>query len=262
MLDSHPRVLALLEEARLAPHDDSPRLVLADWLEDHGDADRAELLRLQCRHSRQTAAQERCRALLDKHGGAWLGPLWRWPARRLGWHRGLLTLRPAALGDHAGIDEVLPWVDALLLSVACREGLRRSVGLLGASAVNHAALALKQGFREATLLAELSRLPESPFLRTLSFDLPYRMLCAAAPGGPRWRPAFSDGFLGRLLAELPACRRLTHLAADPAWGPGQASLIRSHGVEPAHASHDLWMHDLPPTDLKDRGHVKAALCGG
>jgi uncharacterized protein (TIGR02996 family) len=157
MTESHPRLLALLEEARLAPHDNGPRLVLADWLEDHGDGARAELLRLQCLRPRQAAAQERCRALLDRHGGAWLGPLWRWPPRRLDWHRGLLTLRPPALGDHAGALEVLPWVDTVLVAVCCRDGLRDAAGLLAAAGANHASLDLRQPFREAALLAAACR---------------------------------------------------------------------------------------------------------
>jgi uncharacterized protein (TIGR02996 family) len=32
-----------------APDDDAPRLVYADWLEEHGDPDRAEFIRVQCR---------------------------------------------------------------------------------------------------------------------------------------------------------------------------------------------------------------------
>src|SRR6187402_2898783 len=31
------------------PADDTPRLVFADWLEDHGQTHRAEFIRLQCR---------------------------------------------------------------------------------------------------------------------------------------------------------------------------------------------------------------------
>src|SRR5262249_7808777 len=40
---------ALLRGIRAAPEDDLPRLVYADWLDDHGDASRAELIRVQCR---------------------------------------------------------------------------------------------------------------------------------------------------------------------------------------------------------------------
>ena len=39
---------ALLREARANPLDDAPRLIVADWLEEHGDTDRAAFVRLQC----------------------------------------------------------------------------------------------------------------------------------------------------------------------------------------------------------------------
>jgi uncharacterized protein (TIGR02996 family) len=42
----HASLLAAILEA---PDDDAPRLVYADWLEEQGDADRAEFIRLQCR---------------------------------------------------------------------------------------------------------------------------------------------------------------------------------------------------------------------
>src|SRR5690349_12889724 len=38
---------ALLAAIRQAPRDDAPRLVFADWLDEHGEADRAEFIRLQ-----------------------------------------------------------------------------------------------------------------------------------------------------------------------------------------------------------------------
>ena len=38
---------ALLAAIRQAPDDDAPRLVYADWLDEHGDPDRAEFIRLQ-----------------------------------------------------------------------------------------------------------------------------------------------------------------------------------------------------------------------
>ncbi len=40
---------ALLRAVIAAPADDLPRLVYADWLEEHGDPDRAEFIRVQCR---------------------------------------------------------------------------------------------------------------------------------------------------------------------------------------------------------------------
>jgi len=60
------------------PDDDTPRLVFADWLEDHGDPARAEFIRVQIERSRLPewdAAQVRLRvreeALLAAHGEAW-----------------------------------------------------------------------------------------------------------------------------------------------------------------------------------------------
>ena len=42
-------VHAFLRAAKEEPWDDLPRLALADWLEERGDAERSEFLRLQCR---------------------------------------------------------------------------------------------------------------------------------------------------------------------------------------------------------------------
>jgi uncharacterized protein (TIGR02996 family) len=41
-----PTLAGLLRACKDEPFDDARRLVLADWLEEHGDADRAEFLRL------------------------------------------------------------------------------------------------------------------------------------------------------------------------------------------------------------------------
>lgn len=41
--------LALLEAILENPADDAPRLILSDWLEEHGEEERAEFIRLQCR---------------------------------------------------------------------------------------------------------------------------------------------------------------------------------------------------------------------
>jgi|GEM_PF-2371512 len=40
---------AFLAAIRAEPDDDTPRLVLADWLQEHDEPDRAELIRVQCR---------------------------------------------------------------------------------------------------------------------------------------------------------------------------------------------------------------------
>jgi uncharacterized protein (TIGR02996 family) len=40
---------AFVRDVAANPEDDAPRLIFADWLEDNGDPDRAEFVRLQCR---------------------------------------------------------------------------------------------------------------------------------------------------------------------------------------------------------------------
>jgi uncharacterized protein (TIGR02996 family) len=39
---------AFLQAICAKPEDDTPRLVYADWLEEQGDTDRAEFIRVQC----------------------------------------------------------------------------------------------------------------------------------------------------------------------------------------------------------------------
>lgn len=67
------------------PDDDGPRLVFADWLEERGDCDRAELIRLQCLGGDETRVQE----LIRRHGRAWAGPASR-HTYALAFRRGLV----------------------------------------------------------------------------------------------------------------------------------------------------------------------------
>jgi uncharacterized protein (TIGR02996 family) len=87
---------AFLQAVRDDPDDDLPRLVYADWLEDQGEADRAELIRLQIALSRggqERAARlemlRRLRDLIVRHRHAWLGPLVEWDPEVL-FERGLV----------------------------------------------------------------------------------------------------------------------------------------------------------------------------
>jgi uncharacterized protein (TIGR02996 family) len=60
--------------------DDAPRLVYADWLEEHGDADRAEFIRAQCElaqppargtRTRRRQLDRRVKVLWQQHGADW-----------------------------------------------------------------------------------------------------------------------------------------------------------------------------------------------
>src|SRR5262245_40456250 len=53
--------------------DDTPRLVFAAWLQENGDEDRAEFIRLQCSEVRgDTSNAKKANALLAKHRARWL----------------------------------------------------------------------------------------------------------------------------------------------------------------------------------------------
>jgi uncharacterized protein (TIGR02996 family) len=72
---------AFLRAIGAAPADDAPRLVYADWLEERGDAARAEFIRVQCElarpggeRGRRTELRLRERELLQTHGHAWASP--------------------------------------------------------------------------------------------------------------------------------------------------------------------------------------------
>src|SRR5437763_11909659 len=75
--------IAFLRLILADPDADGPRLVLADWLDEHGQPDRAEFVRLQCAAARgdsaalTPAARARMDELETAHRAAWLGPLAR-----------------------------------------------------------------------------------------------------------------------------------------------------------------------------------------
>ena len=77
-----PELKALLRRCREAPADDTPRLVLADWLDEQGDADRATFVRVQIALSHPSADEARQRelkalerGLLEAHFETWIGDL-------------------------------------------------------------------------------------------------------------------------------------------------------------------------------------------
>jgi uncharacterized protein (TIGR02996 family) len=99
---------AFLQSILETPDDDAPRLIYADWLDDQGDADRAEFIRLQVARAGLHPADARARPmlrreaeLLRRHEHAWLGRLSRL-AQRCWFHRGF-------------VEEVAVGVEQLLL---------------------------------------------------------------------------------------------------------------------------------------------------
>jgi uncharacterized protein (TIGR02996 family) len=82
---------AFLADICERPDDDAPRLIFADWLDDHGQPERAEFIRAQCHLARPSlrgtglrrrdlAAREK---LFDAHGKEWAASFGPWCAAAL-----------------------------------------------------------------------------------------------------------------------------------------------------------------------------------
>src|SRR5262245_1043172 len=80
MSDAEGLLAAIWEQ----PHDDTPRLIYADWLEEHGQPERAEFIRVQCELARfeewdesprKDELAKREKKLTTKHRKTWLATL-------------------------------------------------------------------------------------------------------------------------------------------------------------------------------------------
>jgi uncharacterized protein (TIGR02996 family) len=111
---------ALLRAIAQNPIDDTVRLAFADWLDEHGETDQAEFIRLQIKRERSNlklkhTGKSREEKLLEKHKAAWLGPLGSFKRHHGFEHtfrRGfveLVTIHGRVLGDHpADLREYCP----------------------------------------------------------------------------------------------------------------------------------------------------------
>lgn len=139
-----PELLSLVRAAKLHPRDEDARLVLADWLEEHGDsADvaRAAFVRAQVRAAQpatppdqRDALTRQADRLLDQHRLDWLGPLDPLTRGRAGsWERGFLHLRADLdpVTDKAarrlGDGEAVAWLERLQVSLGNDDHVRRLV---------------------------------------------------------------------------------------------------------------------------------------
>ncbi len=101
----------LLGDIVANPDDDTPRLVMADWLEERGHDERARFIRVQIERSKLSEHSRRWwdlrieeARLLAAHEDAWLGKL-RKMLTRVEWRRGFVervTLGVGQLAKHAG----------------------------------------------------------------------------------------------------------------------------------------------------------------
>jgi uncharacterized protein (TIGR02996 family) len=127
---SAPQLAGLVQACKDEPEDDNLRLILADWLDDHGEPERAELIRLSLRLSRprihpacQAVDLAQLARLRKQHDARWLGNL---PLRgEVQYHRGFIEVvgsmdemrKQRAESDLAA---VAPWTERMRLMFSQR----------------------------------------------------------------------------------------------------------------------------------------------
>ena len=187
------------------PEDDAPRLVYADWLDEHGDADRAEFIRVGCERarleegSRWAALAVRERQLLAAHGDAWKKEVAAWARPGCWFERGFVAGVECRAGQFCD---------------GCQALYRRAP-------VRHAALRMVTGFLNQLMMrARLAPLRKLDLLDGVSYRrLPQFLaspdlaglrglgLCGSAAQEPNREAALAE--LGRLTAleelTLAAC---------------------------------------------------------
>lgn len=190
------------------PQDDAPRLVYADWLDEHGEADHAELIRLQCalacceerpEHDRAEASR-RVDELLGRPGFGWVAC----DGSELEWDRGFVAEYPLAFeGDRGsgritchgrnGLARMLPRVLSIKLSLT---------DWLGDTRPQRPHLN-RPWPRPITNLSFILAWPSAPVVRSLA-HLPWcngvTKLCCVKSGIPV--EAFADLILSPHLARL------------------------------------------------------------
>ncbi|MDY3560832.1 TIGR02996 domain-containing protein [Gemmata sp. JC673] len=114
---------ALLAAIGAHPDEDTPRLVYADWLDEHGRPERAEFIRLQCLPDGDEAQLMREAELEERNRGRWLTDLRvpqfaeaQWAFRR-GFPEALTAPIEPFLDRYKRL-AALPWVRSLCLRVS------------------------------------------------------------------------------------------------------------------------------------------------
>jgi uncharacterized protein (TIGR02996 family) len=268
--------VAFLRAIQDHPHEDGPRLVYADRLDEQGDADRAEFIRVQCALARLDEDDDR-RAELERretelwrdHGRAWSKPL-RTFAREFTFRRGF--------ADHVALPvrTFLDRADALFAlmptwSVAVRAAKYHGAELAASPALGRLTALNLGGNRFGTAYAQ-SLLAALPYGRLEELDLSNNALgpggaaaLAGVAGRARLRALnldrnrLGDRGLAALAgsAVLDGCRKL-HLADNDLGPAGLAALAMSPH---AAAVTDLNL-SAPPTSKQRAGDALATLPEG
>lgn len=225
---------ALLADVYAHPDEDGPRLVYADFLEEKGDP-RAELIQLQCA-APSPAHDKRVRALLDKHGKQWLGPLAPVIGAKFEFRRGFLAkavvkFKNAVEAERFGNDPAWATVEELEWSVfnLPPRGQEDAVRFIG---------------------------PAMKSLRVARDASPKLLLAAAAP----WKieelqvsVEDLDQFRDLVVSPLLPALRLLHVdyEAAPSWLEGMVDVRpRTLVVEGTEHSHAQWVAAVERTSIE------------
>src|SRR5579883_3220124 len=113
----HPEADALLDAIFNHPDDDTPRLVYADWLQEHGYEDYAQFIRLQCAAAHEELWSDEANRLWVEIGRVWnrLDREWM-PATRDQW----LYLAAKFVSYRRAILELSARRNVLALGIAAR----------------------------------------------------------------------------------------------------------------------------------------------
>jgi uncharacterized protein (TIGR02996 family) len=114
---------ALLAAIVTHPDEDTPRLMYADWLQENGQPDRAEFIRLQCAVGADEEAEERAFELEDRNRGKWLAGLPQFAGARWEFRRGFpehLDVPAEQFMERYGRFVAVPWLRSLCLQTFVR----------------------------------------------------------------------------------------------------------------------------------------------
>lgn len=186
----HPEADAFLDAIFDTPADDTPRLVYADWLAEHGQEHYAQFIRLQCAAARHPLWSAEANRLWEEIGRVWprLDEEW-WPATHDEWLH--LHDRLDAVHFERGFLRPVLWLtDHQLQAYLNDERCRSCFALPGAPLV-------------LTPWANWAKLASLPLIRRLN----HVRIASAGEADAGW----SSDWLPDALAHLLRCPRLCNL---------------------------------------------------
>jgi uncharacterized protein (TIGR02996 family) len=118
---------ALLAAILARPDEDTPRLMYADWLDEHGQPERAEFIRIQCDPTADEAAEDRAAELEERNRTKWLAGLPQFPGARWEFRRGFpeyLDAPGELFLQHYEAFARTPWLRSLCIYVVSNSIVR------------------------------------------------------------------------------------------------------------------------------------------